>query len=173
MGRAPVGLVLAVLAIASGADRAIAQAPTPPPAPALKATRPPIQPRRSPDLVVTDFATTGAPVVVGAAVEVPVKVMVKNVGTLAAGPFTVCTAPFAWERVPPSPGPVSVSSLPPGVTIEIKGKVTIPISRAGHGAGLRLVAVADCCRPGQIAPCSVVESREDNNVSPPLIVQIP
>ncbi len=169
-------LVLSILTagfVAPGFGETVAPADVPPAGATAKATRVPVEPRRLPDLVVTEFVTTGKPVVVGVAVEVPVKVRVKNTGSVTAGPFTVCTAPFAWERVPPSPGPVSVSSLPPGVTIEIVGKVTIPLSRTGHGAGVRLVAVADCCRAGQTPPCSVAESREDNNASVPLVVRIP
>ncbi len=173
MRRVLVLSVLTVGLVATGFGETVAPANVSPPADAAKATRVPVALRRLPDLVVTGFATNGKPVVVGVVVEVPVKVMVKNTGNVTAGPFTVCTSPFAWARVPPSPGPVSVSSLPPGVTIEIVGKVTIPLSRAAHGAGVSLVAVADCCRPGQAPPCSVAESREDNNASTPLVVRIP
>lgn len=169
-------LVLSILAVglgAAGFGETVAPVDVSPPAGAAKATRAPVELRRLPDLVVTEFVTTGKPVTAGVAVEVPVKVMVKNIGSVTAGPFTVCTAPFAWERVPPSPGPVFVSSLPPGVTIEIAGKVSVPLSRTGHGPGVRLVALADCCRAGQTPPCSVAESREDNNASIPLVVRIP
>lgn len=165
--------ILTVGLVATGYGETVAPAGVSPAAGAAKATRVPVELRRSPDLVVTEFTTNGKPVVVGAVVEVPVKVRVKNTGNVTAGPFTVCTSPFAWERVPLSPGPVSVSSLPPGVTIEIVGKVTIPLRRTTHAAGVSLLAVADCCRSAQAPPCSVAESREDNNASTPLVIRIP
>jgi hypothetical protein len=129
--------------------------------------------RKLPDLVVTEFVATGPLEVHGGNAEIPARVTVRNAGPVAAGPFTVCTDPYPFQRVPASPGPVSVSSLPPGVSIEIRGKVAIPLAGTRPGAVVRLIAHADCCAPGQPSHCSVAESREDNNASAPLSVTLP
>ncbi len=126
-----------------------------------------------PDLVVTEFAATGPFEIHGGNAELPARVTVRNAGSVAAGPFTICTEPYPFQRVPPSPGPVGVSSLPPAVSIEVRGKVTIPLANTRPGAVVRLIAHADCCAPGQPPGCSVAELHEDNNASAPLAVTLP
>ncbi len=164
--------LLAVACFAGATVQALGAAPPRGSAPKRTATPAPL-PAELPDLVVSEFVATGPAVVRPLTVDVPVKVVIKNVGTAAAGRFTVCAEPFPLVRVPPVPGPVIVAALASDASIEIQGKIAIPIAQAPRRASLKLFAKADCCRPVQAAGCSVVESREDNNVSAPLFVQLP
>ncbi len=167
-----VRLLLAVAGVAGATVQVLGAAPPSTAAARTTGTRGAL-PAELPDLVVTEFVVTGPAVVRPLTVDVPVKVVIKNIGTAAAGRFTVCAEPFPLVRVPPSPGPVTVAALASDASLEIQGKIAIPIAHAPRRASLKLFARVDCCRPVQAAGCSVIESREDNNVSAPLFVQLP
>jgi hypothetical protein len=124
------------------------------------------------NLVVTNLEATGAPTIVNGSVQLPLKVVVKNIGNLGTGKFKVSieyTRPGdggAYTGVPFAvPGldawfPVT-NSLAPGAAINFEGTATLP-RRLG---GVKIRAVADSCfgDGGMPAYCRVQELNERDN----------
>lgn len=137
-----------------------------------------------PDLVVTLFETTGtATVNAENSVEVPIRVVVRNQGTAAAGVFKTAieyTRPQGTFAVPFTvPGqsslwyPYTSGTLAPGFDVTFNGKVTFHPSV--HGMTVTLRAIADSCGGDEFMPdyCRVDESNEGNNESSAISVSLP
>lgn len=134
---------------------------------------------RGPDLVVRSFQTTG-PAVVNAYghVEVPVSVVIANVGRKDAGTSKVCTQYEAGDTIAFSvPGqpffPFTADPLAAGATETFSGILSFGDSHRGET--ISITAKADCCdqEPPTFAYCRVAETDEDNNVSAALSVALP
>jgi len=147
----------------------------------------PAGPGGLPDLVVTTLEQTGDPTVNAEnQVEVPIRVVVKNQGTVSAGIFKVAT-----EYTEPRPGggtyvvaftvpgqssiwyPFTKVSLASGATKTFAGKVTFHPSV--HNVTVSLKAIADSCSGDEFMPdyCRVKESNETNNESAPIPLTLP
>lgn len=148
----------------------------------IRAQQPRGNPRRIPspvpppleyrNLVVTNLEATGAPAIVNLSVELPIKVVVKNIGNAGTGKFKVSieyTRPVdagVYTGVPFAvPGlnawfPVT-NSLAAGASINFEGTATFPRSLRG----VRIRAVADSCYGdlGLPASCRVQELNERDN----------
>ncbi|MCP5053296.1 MAG: hypothetical protein GY940_39390 [bacterium] len=137
-----------------------------------------------PDLVITDFRVTGvATFNANNSVELPIRVVVKNQGTVAAGTFKVSvdyTGPkgtFVVAFTVPGQSspwyPFTGTSLGAGNSVTFNGKLTFHPSV--HGVGVSLKALADSCSGDEFMPdyCRVRESNEDNNESVSLSVLLP
>lgn len=123
-----------------------------------------------PDLTVPGkIRTTGPPSFVGENIKVPLAFKIENKGNMAAGPFQLSLmqrlpAPPGAEQEIEFTGPRTFSGLEPRRRIDISGDVTIHKSFAGKKVQIR--AIVD-------SGMQVRESKEDNNWSPWLEVQMP
>ena len=137
-----------------------------------------------PDLVIKAFTRTGSPTVrPDNTVEVPVRVVIQNVGTAPAGPFgTGITLPsqfistllaFSVQGQPAKKCPTTTSPLPVGGEVQLAGKVVLPSHT--RGSRVTLYAVADQCQVLVSAGYrgAVSESNEKNNRSDPLSLTVP
>jgi len=138
----------------------------------------------SPDLVVTTLEQTGDPTVNDdEAVEVPIRVIVKNQGTASAGIFKVATeytgpdGTFVVAFTVPGQSsvwyPFTNTSLASGATVTFAGKVTFYYTV--HNVTVSLKAIADSCSGDEFMPdyCRVEESNETNNESTPISIALP
>ncbi len=138
-----------------------------------------------PDLVVTTFVTIGPPTLnFDEKAEVPIRVIVKNQGTVEAGIFRVGiekvnTDPYEDVVQFSVPGeynsffPITKAPLALGATVTFEGKAIF--AHGEHNITLSLKAVADSCE-GLSNPtigCMVKEANEDNNESTQISVSIP
>lgn len=130
----------------------------------------------SADLVVRSFEATGPPTVSGNnSVELPVRVVVANVGNADAGTSKVCTrytgsqGNFVVAFTVPGQSniwyPFTADPLAAGATETFSGILTF--HPAVHGETVSITAKADCCDGDEFVPpyCRVDESDEGNNVS--------
>lgn len=148
----------------------------------IHAQQPRGNPRRNPspvpppleyrNVVVTNLETTGAPEIVNGSVELPIKVVVKNIGNQGTGKFKVSieyTRPAdggVYTGVPFAvPGldawfPVT-NSLAAGASINFEGTATFP----RRLRGVRIRVVADSCFGdlGMPGYCRVQELNERDN----------
>jgi len=130
-----------------------------------------------PDLVVTKFETTG-PATVNAqnSVVLPIRVVVKNQGSVVTYIFRTAieyTGPWGTNIVPftvPAQSDLSYpwTPLSSGGEMEYEGKVTFHPSL--HNVTLSLVAIVDHCGG---TPCRVDENNGGNNRSAPISVSLP
>lgn len=138
----------------------------------------------STDLVVTRWETTGPATVDGSNhAVVPVRVVVRNQGTAAAGKFKVCTnyqgtqGNFAVAFTVPGQTdiwyPYTSSPLSGGDEVTFAGNLTFHPSV--HNETVTVKATADCCSGDEFMPdyCRVQESDETNNDSPNISVALP
>ncbi len=178
-------LIVILMAMALGPVCMHAQTPRPRPRPDV---RPDVRPGnriQRPDLVVTSFVATGGAVIVHGAVELPVKVMVKNQGTAAAPVFKVAVeysehgagGPFAvafdvageasnWY-------PSTDAVLAAGKSASFSGK--LKFNPATRHVRVLLRAIADSCSGDEFMEdyCRVRESNELNNKSAALWAALP
>ena len=137
-----------------------------------------------PDLIVKSLETTGSPTVnADNSVEVPIRVVVENQGTPAAGIFKTATeytgpqgtfvVAFTVEGQSEFWYPYTSSPLAPGSDVTFNGKVTFKPSV--HGVTVSLNAIADSCSGDEFMPehCRVEESNEDNNKSSAISLSLP
>ena len=138
----------------------------------------------TPDLVVTDLETTGQATVNGdGSAEVPIRVVVKNQGSSAAGIFKVATeytgpqgtfvVAFTVPGQTSSWYPYTGAPLSTGDEKTFDGKVTFHPSV--HGVNVSLKAIADSCSGDEFMPvyCRVEEGNESNNESVTVSVLLP
>jgi len=162
-------LVAIVLAVSLGISSMQAQLPQGTPRQIPSPVKPLLEFR---DVGITLFETTGPPAIVNGAVELPIRVVVKNIGNLATGKFKV-----SLEYSRPADGgvytgiPFSVLGLDPwfpvtdrlaaGNSISFEGTATFP---PGLG-GVRIRAVADSCYGDLGMPiyCRLQELNERDN----------
>ena len=174
------GLVLAASLLsgplALGADLPRPEMPSPGPLP--------LDPDPSrPDLIVKSFTRTGPPVIrPDNTVQVPVSVVIQNVGRGPAGPFKTgiylpsqfisALLPFIVQGQPSTTCPTT-GPLPVGAELRFPGKVVLP-SRT-RGTTIALYAIADNCEILTTLNYrgDVSESNETNNKSPPLTIAVP
>lgn len=137
-----------------------------------------------PDLVVTSFEITGAPIIdIEDRVVLPVRVIVKNQGDADADVFKVSTS-YTGSRdmhvvaftVPKRSHPwypYTWDSLEAGAELTLDGTVTFDPSL--HDATVALFAIADSCSGEEFMPgyCRIEESDEGNNQSQPVSVTLP
>ena len=137
-----------------------------------------------PDLVVTTFEITGAPIIdIEDRVVLPVRVIVKNRGDADADVFKVSTS-YAGSRdthvvaftVPKRSHPwypYTWDSLEAGAELVLDGIVTFDPSL--HDTTVALFAFADSCSGEEFMPayCRIDESNEGNNQSEPISVNLP
>ncbi|MDJ0617346.1 MAG: CAP domain-containing protein [Calothrix sp. MO_192.B10] len=132
------------------------------------------------DLIVRQV-TTGSPRIRGNQVEVPIRVIVQNIGNQTAGIFKVSTE-YTSRRgtyaVPFTTGdniwyPYTERPLAPGRSIPFDGTVTFHPSVKGQRVSLR--AIADSCSGDEFMPphCRVRESDENNNKSANITLSLP
>jgi hypothetical protein len=138
-----------------------------------------------PDLVVTSFVTTGAAVIVNGAVELPVKVVVKNQGTGSAPIFKVSV-----ESTEPGGGgavvvafdadgeasnwyPSTNAPLASGKSASFSGR--LKFHPATRRARVALRAIVDSCSGDEFMEdyCRVREINELNNRSAALWAVLP
>jgi hypothetical protein len=174
-------LILIVMAVALGPVCMQAQTQRPRQGPDV---RPGINLRR-PDLVITSFVATGPALIVNGAVELPVKVIVKNHGNGAAAAFKVAVeytqagggGPFAvafnvageasnWY-------PSTDAALAAGKTASFSGRLKFNPATRGERVSLR--AIADSCSGDEFMEdyCRVREINELNNKSAALWAALP
>jgi hypothetical protein len=139
---------------------------------------------RKPDLVIYEFEVLGQPNInQNGDMEVPVKIIVGNRGSCAAGIFKISTmysGPMGTYIAPLHvPGQViddwfafSDVSLEAGSEMSFEGKAAIPQLRSCE---ITLWAVVDSCIAEDNMPkyCRVDESNEDNNVSKEVVFYLP
>ena len=137
-----------------------------------------------PDLVIYGFEVIGQPNInQHGDMEIPVKVIVGNRNSCAAGIFKISTmysGPMGTYIAPLHvPGQViddwfafSDVSLEAGSERSFEGKAAIPQLRSCE---ITLWAVVDSCSAEDNMPlyCRVDESNEDNNVSKEIVVYLP
>jgi CARDB len=137
------------------------------------------------DLVVTDWQLTGAPTINSEnKVEVPVRAVVRNQGSAAAGIFKVAAEYLdsqgrifvATFTVPGQSDiwyPHTTMALAAGSDATFDGKLTF--HPAVHGETVSLTATADSCSGDELMPeyCRVNESNESNNKSTAISVPLP
>lgn len=136
------------------------------------------------DLVVTSIQVTGpASVNANNSVELPVDVVVANVGQEDAGQSKVCTRYSGSDgnfvvafTVPGQPGfwyPFTADPLPAGGTETFSGILTF--HPAVHGETVSITAYADCCSGDEFMPsyCRVDEGNEGNNASTSISEALP
>ena len=136
-----------------------------------------------PDLVVITFKGSGPVEYVSGRYEVPVRAIIRNQGGLKADIFKIATeytgssgtfvAPFTVEGQTSVWYPYTSAPLVPGGDVTFVGKVILPDSLAGQAFSLN--AIADSCSGDEFMPdyCRVPESNEGNNVSYPIVLQLP
>ncbi len=140
---------------------------------------------RMPDLVVTSFVPTGAAAIVNGAVELPVRVVIKNLGTGAAPVFMVGVE----YTIPGAGGPVAVAfdvggeasnwrpstdaTLSAGKSASFSGR--LKFNPALHHKRVSLRALADSCAGDEFMEdyCRVRETNELNNRSGALWALLP
>jgi uncharacterized protein YkwD len=135
------------------------------------------------DLVVTRLERTGSPTLRGDVIEVPIRVVVRNQGTSAAGTFKVSTEytargdSRAYAVAFTVPGQTDIwypriLSLAAGRDITLNGKVSFLNSLRGREVSLQ--AIADSCSGDEFMPpyCRVRESNESNNRSTPITLSL-
>lgn len=138
----------------------------------------------SPDLVVTTLETTGTPTVnVENSVELPIRVVVKNQGSAAAGvskvavEYTRAGGTFVVAFTVPGQAdiwyPHTSASVPAEGEETFSGLLTFHPSI--HGETVTLKAIADSCSSDEFMPdyCRVEESDEGNNGSAAISVALP
>lgn len=146
-------------------------------------------PDKAPDLVVTTLETTGSPTVDPGCncVQVPIRVVVENRGYADADTFKVSTE-FLGGVI--SPSTISVAQF----TVPGQSDSWYPSREGSFAAGAKerfdgtvsfhpqerdvtviLWAVVDSCAGDEFMPayCRVKESNEDNNMSFPILVDLP
>jgi hypothetical protein len=136
-----------------------------------------------PDLVVSSLQVTGPPVLNAGAYELPIRVVVNNQGSSAAGVFKVSveyTGPggtFAVSfTVPGQPNiwyPYTTVGLAAGNSVTFDGKLTFHPSV--NSVTVTIKAIADSCGGDEFMPgyCRVDESNEANNKSTAVTVVLP
>jgi hypothetical protein len=141
-----------------------------------------------PDLVVTNFATTGAPTVnADNSAQVQVTVTIKNQGTVSATAFKMATEyrdgattyVVAFTDSSPTGSHGSdlwypwVDSLAAGAEVTKTG--TLTWHSAVHGLTVPLWVTADSCSGDELTEifCRVDESDEANNASSEVSVTLP
>lgn len=142
-----------------------------------------VPPAAIPDLVITDFETTGAPFFrEDQGVSVPVSVVIKNQGNANAGIFKVSLhytgsqgGPFAVAFQVEGQAnlwyPYTSASLAPGNEVTFEGNALFI-----HGNDtVSLWAFADSCSGDEFMPeyCRVNESNETNNESEIITLTLP
>lgn len=141
-----------------------------------------VPPVEMPDLIVTDFETTGAPFFrQDQGVSVPVRVTVKNQGNANAGIFKVSlhytgsqgtfAVAFQVEGQDNLWYPYTSANLSPGNEVTFEGNALFI-----HGnETVSLWALADSCSGDEFMPdyCRVDESNETNNESDAIAVILP
>lgn len=138
----------------------------------------------SADLVVRSFQATGPPTVNASnSVELPVEVVVANVGNADAATSKVCTrytgsqGNFVVAFTVPGQAnfwyPFTADPLAAGTTETFSGILTF--HPAVHGQTVSITARADCCDGDEFVPayCRVNESDEGNNVSAAISQALP
>ena len=173
---------LIIVAVALGGVSISAQTQRPRPGPDV---RPGINIKQS-DLVVTSFVTTGAPVIVNGAVQLPVRVAVKNQGNGSAAIFKVAVE---YTEAPGGggasvvaftvPGEASIwypstdAALAAGKSATFSG--TLKFHPAARRKRVSLRAIADSCASDEFMEdyCRVRERSEANNRSAALWVVLP
>jgi hypothetical protein len=140
------------------------------------------------DLVVTSLEATGPPEFFGDDVGdiaglVPVRVVVRNVGQVAAPVFKVHAEytgseasglmPFAVAGQESTFYPFTAAPLEPGGEVTLEGGIGFPAS--AQGEVIRVRVMADSCSGDELALpyCRVAEFEEFNNLSQDLVVSIP
>ena len=154
----------------------------------------PLSPGRSippslPDLVITLFDLRTHPTVSGDHVEITAAIGVKNQGNAQALQFEVAVeykyAPAPNRRQPSAPSYASFRTNPglsawgplePGQAWYRDGDIIFPSTARGVTVLVR--AVADPCRVigiviNGVHHCRIVESNENNNASPQIVVSLP
>jgi hypothetical protein len=116
---------------------------------------------------------------------VPIRVVVRNQGGVAAGIFKVSTqysiasdtyvVPFTVSGEGDTWYPYTDGSLAPGSEVTFEGVVVFSDAHAVQGETVSLSAMADSCAGDESMPahCRVAESDEGNNESAPLSVSLP
>ncbi len=133
-----------------------------------------------PDLVVESFDVVGAATPVatpdGTTWQVPVRLVIANVGTGVAGPFRYTVnddflRSFAIDgRVDFRPG---IDGLGPGQSVVVE-RAAVVYSSYPDGPSQLVVYVDSCAgREFAAAECNVVETDESNNTSAPRLVDFP
>ncbi|RMG27973.1 MAG: hypothetical protein D6730_06125 [Bacteroidetes bacterium] len=129
-----------------------------------------------PDLVVENFEITGSPFVQSGRIHLPVKVVVKNQGSLPADVFKVSVAYTGADGIEyvvafSVPGesslwyPFTQGPLAAGASATFEG--VLISSFWENGQSIRLRATADSCSGDEFMPeyCRVDECDETNNTS--------
>jgi hypothetical protein len=137
-----------------------------------------------PDLVVTSFEITGAPIIDSEnRIVLPVRVIVKNQGDADADVFKVSTSYMGSREthvvaftVPKRSHPwypYTWDSLEAGAELSLDGTVTFDPSL--HDTTVALFAYADSCSGEEFMPsyCRIDESNEGNNQSKSVSVDLP
>ena len=174
-------LIVIVIAVALGPVCVKAQTQRPRPGPDVR----PANRVLRPDLVVTSFVATGQAVIVHGAVELPVRVVVKNQGTATAPVFKVAVE----YSQPGAGGPFAVAFdvageashwypstdavLAAGKSASFSG--TLKFNPATRHARVLFRAIADSCSGDEFMEeyCRVRESVEVNNKSAALWAALP
>jgi len=140
------------------------------------------------DLVVTEVVSTGAPTIVDGSATVPVRVTVKNIGSVGAGRFKVSmqfrdpSDPLwsqTWYAVAftvPGQGlwfPFAENGLGAGNQVSFEGVLTFhPAEKSGQR---EIRAIVDSCCGEEFVPayCRVLELSEANNTSGAVTITLP
>ena len=137
----------------------------------------------SPDLVIAALETTGTPSVTEDTIQVPIRVVVKNQGSAAAGiskletVYTGSGGTFVVAFTVPGQAdiwyPHTSASVPAGSEETFSGWVSFLPSVQGETVTLK--AVADSCSGDEFMPeyCRVEESNEVNNESSAISISLP